>query len=106
MVRVHNRPQSQTLIQSNMRKQQSMETAKKQLRQKFRYLAASVLRLQMATDQAMEQAQSTMSAEEIETCDAYRVMENLSCVCEETLEVLNEEIKRKRYEKTDIDRQG
>lgn len=106
MVRVHNRPQSQTLIQCNMRKQQSMETAKKQLRQKFRYLAASVLRLQMATDQAMEQAQSTMSAEEIETCDAYRVMENLSCVCEETLEVLNEEIKRKRYEKTDIDRQG
>ena len=43
---------------------------------------------------ALQFADKCMTAQEREDSDACRAMENLSCVCEETLRVLCEELNR------------
>ena len=68
--------------------------AEKQFRQKVRTLIGSVTHTQNIADQAMEVARSYMTETEWEDSDACRVIENLSCVCEEALQTLCEELQK------------
>ena len=68
-------------------------------RQKLRSLVGTVLHTQNMADQAMALARLTMTAQEMENSDTLHVIENLSCVCEEALEVLYNEIKANKDEK-------
>lgn len=49
---------------------------------------------QNIADQAMDLAGQFMTEDEISNSDVYRVIENLSCVCEEVMQVLIEELKK------------
>ena len=53
-----------------------------------------VTHMQVVADQAMEMAGRFMTAEEADESDVLRVIENLSCVCEEALQVLYEELQK------------
>ena len=65
-----------------------------QFRNKLRTMVGCVTHMQVVADQAMEMAGRFMTAEEEGRSDAYRVIENLSCACEEALQVLYEELQR------------
>lgn len=78
-----------------MTNQHSAERAEKQFRQKIASLIGIVVHAQTVADQAREQAGLFMGSQELEDSDTCRVLENLSCVCEETLEILYNEHKRK-----------
>ncbi len=67
--------------------------------QKLRSLVGTVLHAQNMADQAMALARRAMTASEAEDSDALHVMENLSCACEEALEVLFNEIRTDKDEK-------
>lgn len=68
-------------------------------RQKLRSLVGTVLHAQNMADQAMALARCAMTAAEAADSDALHVIENLSCACEEALEVLFNEIKADKDEK-------
>jgi U3 small nucleolar RNA-associated protein 14 len=65
-----------------------------QFKQKLRTLIGCVTHTQNIADQAMELAKSLMTDEEQNDSDTLRVIENLSCVCEEALEMLYEELRK------------
>lgn len=66
----------------------------KQFKQKLRTLIGCVTHTQNIADQAMTLGRSLMTVAEQDDSDALRVIENLSCVCEEALQVLCEELQR------------
>ena len=65
-----------------------------QFKNKLRTMIGCVTHMQVVADQAMEMAGLFMTAEEADGSDTLRVIENLSCVCEEALQVLYEELKK------------
>lgn len=65
-----------------------------QFRQKLRTLIGCVTHTQNIADQAMSLGGSLMTAAERNDSDALRVIENLSCSCEEALQVLYEELQK------------
>lgn len=71
------------------------ERAEKQYRLKVASLLGSVTHTQVLADQALEQAGFFMDDQELEESDVIRTLENISCVCEETLEVLFNEYRNK-----------
>ena len=71
-----------------------MEAAKKQFKQKLRTLIGAVTHAQNIADQALGLAEDCMTEAEREDSDACRVIENVSCACEEALQVLCEELQR------------
>lgn len=64
-----------------------------QFKQKLRTLIGSVTHTQNIADQALALAKNLMTEAEQADSDACRVIENVSCVCEEALQVLCEELK-------------
>lgn len=70
------------------------ERQEAQFRQKLRALIGSVTHTQNIADQAMALAKDLMTEAEQEDSDALRVVENVSCVCEEALQVLCEELQK------------
>ena len=78
-----------------MTNQNSTERAEKQYRLKVASLLGSVTHTQVLADQALEQAGFFMDDQELEESDVIRALENFSCVCEETLEVLFNEYRNK-----------
>lgn len=68
--------------------------AERQFKQKLRTMISSVAHTQNIADQAMEMAGQFMTEDEINNSDAYRVIENVSCVCEEAMQVLVEELQK------------
>lgn len=79
-----------------MTNQNSAERAEKQYRLKIASLIGIVTHAQTVADQALEQAALFMDERELEGSDTCRVLENLSCSCEEALEVLYNEYRNKR----------
>ena len=77
-----------------MRKKELTERAEKQYRQKIAILIGIVTHTQTVSDQAREQAALFMDDRELEDSDACRVLENLSCSCEEALDVLYSEYRK------------
>lgn len=67
-----------------------------QFKQKLRTLIGCVTHTQNIADQAMELARSLLTVAEQNDSDALRVIENLSCVCEELLEVIYGELKKEK----------
>ena len=65
-----------------------------QYKQKLRTLIGSVTYTQNIADQALALAKNLMTEAEQEDSDACRVIENVSCVCEEALQVLFDELQR------------
>ena len=65
-----------------------------QFKQKLRTLIGSVTHTQNIADQALALAKDIMPEAEQVDSDACRVIENVSCVCEEALQVLCEELQR------------
>lgn len=65
-----------------------------QYKQKLRTLIGSVTHTQNIADQALALAKNLMTEAEQEDSDACRVIENVSCVCEEALQVLFDELQR------------
>lgn len=82
-----------------MAKRQETEKWKKQWRHKLMTLVGCVTHTQVVADQAIELAGKFMRYDEMDENDAVRVIENLSCACEEALEVLFNEIKTDNDEK-------
>ncbi len=78
-----------------MTNQNLAERAEKQYRLKVASLLGSVTHTQVLADQALEQADFFMDDHEMEESDIIRTLENFSCVCEETLEVLFNEYRNK-----------
>lgn len=73
-----------------------MENKKMEMRfkQKLRTLIGSVTHTQNIADQAKELAEAYMTAAQINDSDACRVIENVSCACEEALQVLIDELSK------------
>lgn len=67
-----------------------------QFKQKLRILIGCVTHTQNIADQAMTLGRSLMTVAEQDDSDALRVIENLSCVCEELLEVIYGELKKEK----------
>ena len=65
-----------------------------QYKQKLRTLIGSVTHTQNIADQALALAKNLMTEAEQEDSDACRVIENVSCVCEEALQVLFDKLQR------------
>ena len=65
-----------------------------QFKNKLRTMIGCVTHMQVLSDQAMEMAGRFMTAEEADGSDTLRVVENLSCVCEEALQVFYEELQK------------
>ena len=65
-----------------------------QFKNKLRTMIGCVTHMQVVADQAMEMAGRFMTEEEADDSDALRVIENLSCVCEEALQVFYEELQK------------
>lgn len=78
-----------------MTNQNLAERAEKQYRLKVASLLGSVTHTQVLADQALEQAGLFMDDRDLEESDVVRALENFSCVCEETLEVLFNEYRNK-----------
>lgn len=70
------------------------EKLEAQYKQKLRALIGSVTHTQNIADQALALAKGLMTETEQADSDACRVIENVSCVCEEALQVLCEELQR------------
>lgn len=65
-----------------------------QFKNKLRTMIGCVTHMQVVADQAMEMAGRFMTEEEADDSDTLRVIENLSCVCEEALQVFYEELQK------------
>ena len=68
--------------------------AERQFKQKHRTMISRAAQTQNIADQAMDLAGQFMTEDEISNSDAYRVIENVSCVCEEAMQVLVEELQK------------
>lgn len=68
--------------------------AERQFMQKLRMMISSAAHIQNIADQAMEQSEQFMTEDAQNNSDAYRVLENVSCVCEEAMQVLLEEVQK------------
>lgn len=78
-----------------MAKKFNQGRAERQFKQKLRTMISSAAHTQNIADQAMDLAGQFMTTEDaISNSDAYRVIENVSCVCEEAMQVLIEELKK------------
>lgn len=66
----------------------------RQFKQKLRTMISSAAHTQNIADQAMDLAGQFMTEDAISNSDAYRVIENVSCACEEAMQVLIEELKK------------
>ncbi len=77
-----------------MAKNFNQERAERQFKQKLRTMISSAAHTQNIADQAMDLAGQFMTEDAISNSDAYRVIENVSCVCEEAMQVLIEELKK------------
>lgn len=64
-----------------MAKNFNPRTAESLFKQKLRTMIGSTAHTQNIADQAMELAEQFMTEDEISNSDAYRVIENVSCVC-------------------------
>lgn len=62
--------------------------------QKLRMMISSAAHIQNIADQAMELSEQFMTEDAQNNSDAYRVLENVSCVCEEAMQVLLEEVQK------------
>lgn len=62
--------------------------AERQFMQKLRMMISSAAHIQNIADQAMELSEQFMTEDAQNNSDAYRVLENLTCVCEDALRVL------------------
>lgn len=69
---------------------------KKQFRQKLSMLLSVTAHTKNIADQVMDLTDEFMPEDEKVSSDVIRVVENLSCVCEETLGMLVEEMKTTR----------
>ena len=69
---------------------------RKQFRQKLSMLLSVTAHAKNIADQVMDLADEFMLEDEKASSDVLRVVENLSCVCEETLGMLVEEMKTTR----------
>ena len=70
------------------------KATEKQFNQKLRTMISCVIHTQNVADQAMDIAGRLLNDEEKSDSDAYRVIENVSCVCEEAIQVLCEELQK------------
>lgn len=77
-----------------MAKNFNPRTAESLFKQKLRTMIGSTAYTQNIADQAMELAGQFMTEDEISNSDVYRVIENVSCVCEEAMQVLVEELQK------------
>lgn len=77
-----------------MAKKFNPRTAESLFKQKLRTMIGSAAHTQNIADQAMELTRLFMTEDELRNSDAYRVLENVSCVCEEALQVLCEELQK------------
>lgn len=68
--------------------------AERQFKQKLRMMISNAAHTQNIADQAMELAEQFMTEDAQNNSDAYRVLENVSCVCEEAMQVLFEELQK------------
>lgn len=66
----------------------------RQFKQKLRMMISNAAHTQNIADQAMELAEQFMTEDAQNNSDAYRVLENVSCVCEEAMQVLFEELQK------------
>ena len=84
------------------------EKLEAQFKQKLRTLIGSVTHTQNVADQALALAKGLMTEAEQADSDACRVIENVSCVCEEALQVLCEELQRgtRLYERLSNEESG
>lgn len=64
------------------------------IKQKLRTLIGNVTHMQNIADQTLDLLKISMTEDEQNESDTCRIIENLSCVCEEALQVLCEELKR------------
>lgn len=64
------------------------------IKQKLRMLIGNVTHMQNIADQTLDLLKISMTEDEQNESDTCRIIENLSCVCEEALQVLCEELKR------------
>ena len=64
-----------------MAKNFNPRTAESLFKQKLRTMIGGTAHTQNIADQAMELAGQFMTEDEISNSDAYRVIENVSCVC-------------------------
>ena len=77
-----------------MAKNFNPRTAESLFKQKPRTMIGSAAHTQNIADQTMELAGQFMTEDEISNSDTYRVIENVSCVCEEAMQVLVEELQK------------
>lgn len=77
-----------------MAKNFNPRTAESLFKQKLRTMIGSAAHTQNITDQTMQLAGQFMTEDEISNSDTYRVIENVSCVCEEAMQVLVEELQK------------
>lgn len=77
-----------------MAKNFNPRTAESLFKQKLRAMIGSAAHTQNIADQTMELAGQFMTEDEISNSDTYRVIENVSCVCEEAMQVLVEELQK------------
>ena len=75
-----------------MAKKLDTEKVKEQWRQKLKSLVGCVTHTQVVADQAIGIANRFMKYHEMDDSDAVRVVENLSCVCEEAMHVICAEL--------------
>lgn len=78
-----------------MAKKIDTKIATQQYKQKLRTMIGSIAHTQNIADQAMDLAKRVMCESDLNESDAYRVIENVSCVCEEALQVLIEELNQR-----------
>lgn len=71
-----------------MAKNFNPRTSESLFKQKLRTMIGSATHTQNIADQAMDLAEQFMTEGELINSDAYRVIENVSCVCEEAMQVL------------------
>lgn len=77
-----------------MAKNFNPRTAESLFKQKLRTMIGNAAHTQNIADQTMELAGQFMTEDEISNSDTYRVIENVSCVCEEAMQVLVEELQK------------
>lgn len=77
-----------------MAKKLDTEKMKELWRQKLMSLVGCVAHTQVVADQATGLANRFMKYDEMDGSDAVRVTENLSCVCEEALQVICAELRK------------
>lgn len=84
-----------------MAKRQDNEKLREQWCHKLMTLVGCVTHTQVVADQAIGLANRFMKYDEMDDSDAVRTVENLSCVCEEAMQVICKELaKGTRFQET------